>query len=119
MVLASGGRFASGFFCFAPFAPGWGEAFFADDGGEVSCATIESCVCFETSEASSLASIVVSAAAGSGGGGGPPASCTASTVTPRTFPPVSASAKFIRVSSADELTQVSAFMEYPVGGCAP
>ena len=40
-----------------------------------------------------------------------PHSCAESTFTPLILPPVSASAKFMRPSSADELTQVSAFME--------
>ena len=99
MVLASGGF-------------GCGGLLFESEGfaGAI-CATMESWVCLLTSAASSFASMVESVAVGSGGGVLPPASWAASIFTPRTLPPVSASAKFMRFSRADELTHVSAFME--------
>src|ERR1051326_93572 len=100
MVSASGGLDCGLLFSGAPFF-----------GGELSCATIESWVCLETSAANSFASIVERIAFESAGGGEFPANCAASTFTPRTLPEVNASAKFMRFSSADEFTQVSAFME--------
>src|SRR5437588_25679 len=64
---------------------GSGEVFFA---GACICAMIESCVCFDTSSASSFASIAERINAASIGGSEVPASCAMSTFTPRTFPPV-------------------------------
>ncbi len=101
------------------------------------CAVIESWVCFETSPASRLVSSADKARAESMGGvgglfvagtfvaelliavllaaelfvAGFAANVVTSSLTPLILPLVKASAKFMRFKSADELTQVSAFME--------
>ena len=71
----------------------------------------ESCVCFETSAASSFASMVESARAASAAGRSAVQLRRVDFYARLTLPPVDASAKFIRFSNADELTQVSAFIE--------
>src|SRR5579863_4311105 len=86
--------------------------------GSSNCAAIVSCVCLDTSPANKEFSSSASVCSTSAGGFGPSTVCK-SDCTPRIFPLASDSAKFIRPSSADELTQVSAFIEYPVGGCIP
>ena len=75
------------------------------------CASIDSCVCFDRSPASKEPAIAVSVCVVSDGGGLVPLSKAVSTFTPRIFPLVNVKAKFMRLRSADELTQVSAFME--------
>ena len=85
-------------------------------------AAIESFVCFETSPSSKLFSKADNISAefrGGEAGAVVPANGAISTFVPLILPFASAKAKFMRVSSEEELTQVSVFMEYPVGGCAP